>query len=90
MNLFKQKPLIEPTEEMLEKSIRANLFSVNCYGFIAFSLGVIMTTNYIVYKRLSVEILLSLIISLIFYAMHMIITKVDKARLEILKATKED
>jgi len=90
MNLFKKKPLIEPTEEMLEKSVRSNLFSVNCYGFIAFSLGVIMATNYVYTQKVQIEFILTLIVSLIFYAMHMVITKVDKARLEILKATKEE
>lgn len=86
MGIFKPKDIIEPNQEMIEKSIKGNLNSLNLYGFVAFGLGVINLIYYIKLGTSSLEVLLGLIISLIFYIMHVIIVKIDKARLELMKA----
>lgn len=89
-NIFKQKPIIEPTKEMLESSIRNNLRLFNILSFIFFGFLTIYAVVYIRTQTYAINLLLCALVISVFQAMYFVTHKIDKARLEIWKGTHEE
>ena len=89
-NPFRSEVIIEPTKQMLERSIKDNIFFFKMWMFMLCGLLTIYSIYYVRTGQYAKSLFDFAIFVSIIMSAHFIISKIEKARLEIYKATHEE